>query len=60
MAHDTTKDQYGKPLKQGSGIAPKWVGNYGGIPLSPWVQQRIAEYRAYPSLTEADIARMLT
>ena len=61
MAHDTTKDQYNRPLRQGTGLAPRFAqGEYKGIPLTEDVARRIAEYRIYPSLTAEDIARMLT
>jgi hypothetical protein len=52
---------YSRPMKEGSGIEPTWSQtHYAGIPLPADVAARIAEYRAYPSLTPADIARMLT
>ena len=61
MAHDTSKDVFGKPMKQGSGIAPRWSQEvYRGIPLHPDVKRRLDEYAAIPSLSAADIARMLT
>ena len=62
MAHDTSKDVFGKPLKQGSGIAPRWSQEcYKGLPAQiPEVWSRVLEYRAIPSLDTADIARMLT
>ena len=52
---------YSKPLPDGTGLKParEWV-EYRGIALTADVAKRIAEYRALPSLTEADIARMLT
>jgi hypothetical protein len=52
---------YSRPMKNGTGLEPRFInGEYRGIPLTADVAQRIAEYRAYPSLTPADIARMLT
>jgi hypothetical protein len=49
-----------RPMKNGSGLEPRWSQeHYRGIPLTDDVASRIAEYRAYPSLTPAEIARMM-
>lgn len=55
------KDIYDRPVPGGMGLAPTWSqAEYRGIPLTEDVARRIAEYRAYRSLTQQDIARMLT
>lgn len=44
---------YDRPLKEGTGLAPAFInGEYRGIPLTDDVRQRIAEYRALPSLVK--------
>jgi hypothetical protein len=51
---------YSRPMKQGSGLEPAFInGTYTGIPLTEEVARRIAEYRAYHSLTPSEIARMM-
>lgn len=51
---------YTRPLKNGTGLAPRWSQeHYKGIPLHPHVKARIDEYRALPSLTSEQIARMI-
>lgn len=42
------------PMKGGSGVKPTWIDipDYKGIPLTADVAQRMAAYRAYPSVQE--------
>ena len=54
------KLDFARPLREGTGLKPPEFVEYKGIALTADVAKRIAEYRALPSLTEADIARMLT
>ncbi len=54
------REIYNRPLKEGTGLEPTWSQEcYRGIPLTEDVARRIREYREYPSLSPADIARML-
>jgi len=56
-----TREIYDRPVAGGMGLAPTWSQEcYRGIPLTEDVARRIAEYRALPSLTPQEIARMLT
>lgn len=45
---------YARPLPNGTGLEPKWKGAkpYAGLKLPDFIQRRIDEYRAYPSLQE--------
>jgi hypothetical protein len=58
-ASERFKQHYLQPMPQGSGLPMVSSGEYKGLILSEDVQRRITEYRNIPSLTEADIARML-
>ena len=54
------REIYSRPLKEGTGLEPTFInGEYRGEKLHPDVKRRLDEYAAIPSLTMADIARML-